>query len=296
MSDSLSWDEFRLVKAIADARSLGGAADALGLNHSTIFRRLAAIEQALGARLFERSRAGYQPTAAGEEMAALATGMADSVVDFERRAAGRDVEPSGELRVTTADSIAVHLLAPVFARFRKLNPGVYLDVILASHQLNLARRDADVAIRATNDPPETLVGRRIGAICWAVYATPKLALEFGPNLLTEAPWIGFGEGLGAPTGRRWIDRNIGRRRQGIRANSLVSIAEMIAAGAGAGVLPCFVGDSRADLTRFGEPIRELDVDLWVLTHPDMRHAARVRAFTDHVGGQLMKLRKRLEGA
>jgi DNA-binding transcriptional LysR family regulator len=71
---------------------------------------------------------------------------------------------------------------------------------------------------------------------------------------------------------------------------------MIAAGAGAGVLPCFVGDIRADLTRVGEPIRELDVDLWVLTHPDMRHAARVRAFTNHVGGQLVKLRKRLEGA
>ncbi|MGA2041805.1 MAG: LysR family transcriptional regulator [Roseiarcus sp.] len=296
MNASLSWDEFRLVKAIADARSLVGAADALGLNHSTIFRRLAAIEKTLGARLFERSRAGYQPTAAGEEMVALAAVMADSVVDFERRAAGRDVKPSGELRVTTADWIAIHLLAPVFARFRKLDPGVHLDVILASQQLNLARRDADVAIRATNDPPQTLVGRRIGAICWAVYAAPKLGLEFGSKLLTEAPWIGFGEGLGAPSGRRWIDRNIGRRRQGIRVNSLVSIAEMIAAGAGAGVLPCFVGDIRADLTRVGEPIRELDVDLWVLTHPDMRHAARVRAFTNHVGGQLVKLRKRLEGA
>jgi DNA-binding transcriptional LysR family regulator len=296
MTASLSWDEFRLVKAIADARSLVGAADALGLNHSTIFRRLAAIEKTLGARLFERSRAGYQPTAAGEEMVALAAVMADSVVDFERRAAGRDVKPSGELRVTTADWIAIHLLAPVFARFRKLDPGVHLDVILASQQLNLARRDADVAIRATNDPPQTLVGRRIGAICWAVYAAPKLGLEFGSKLLTEAPWIGFGEGLGAPSGRRWIDRNIGRRRQGIRVNSLVSIAEMIAAGAGAGVLPCFVGDIRADLTRVGEPIRELDVDLWVLTHPDMRHAARVRAFTNHVGGQLVKLRKRLEGA
>jgi DNA-binding transcriptional LysR family regulator len=302
MNASLSWDEFRLVKAIADARSLVGAADALGLNHSTIFRRLAAIEKTLGARLFERSRAGYQPTAAGEEMVALAAVMADSVVDFERRAAGRDVKPSGELRVTTADWIAIHLLAPVFARFRKLDPGVHLDVILASQQLNLARRDADVAIRATNDPKQTPCRRRpmLRSIqrrpLGAPRPSPKLGLEFGSKLLTEAPWIGFGEGLGAPSGRRWIDRNIGRRRQGIRVNSLVSIAEMIAAGAGAGVLPCFVGDIRADLTRVGEPIRELDVDLWVLTHPDMRHAARVRAFTNHVGGQLVKLRKRLEGA
>lgn len=295
MSAPLSWDEFRLVKAIADARSLVGAADALGVNHSTIFRRLGAVEKALGARLFERSRSGYQPTAAGEEMAALAAGMADSVVEFERRVAGRDVKPSGELRVTTGDSMGVHLLPPIFARFRKLNPGVYLDIILAPHQLNLSRRDADVAIRATNDPPETLVGRRIGPIRWAVYAAPKLVTEHGAKLMAEAPWVGFGDGLGAPGSRRWTDRNIGQRRQGMRVNSLVSMAEAIAAGAGAGVLPCFLGTGRDDLARVGDPIRELDVDLWVLTHPDMRHAARVRAFTDYVGAQLVKLRKRLEG-
>ena len=76
MNSGLSWDEFRLVKSVAEARSLVGAAEALGLNHSTIFRRLGAVEDALGARLFERSRSGYQPTAAGEEMVALATGMA----------------------------------------------------------------------------------------------------------------------------------------------------------------------------------------------------------------------------
>jgi molybdenum-dependent DNA-binding transcriptional regulator ModE len=94
MNSPLSWDEFRLVKAIADARSLVGAADGLGLNHSTIFRRLGAVEEALGTRLFERSRSGYQPTAAGEEMVALATTMSDSFVEFERRVAGRDVKPA----------------------------------------------------------------------------------------------------------------------------------------------------------------------------------------------------------
>jgi DNA-binding transcriptional LysR family regulator len=295
MNAPLSWDEFRLVKAIADAHSLVGAAEALGLNHSTIFRRLGAVEEALGARLFERSRSGYQPTAAGEEMVALATGMSDSVVEFERRVAGRDVKPSGELRVTTVDSMAVHLLPPIFARFRQSNPGVHLDVILAAQQLNLSRRDADVAIRATNEPPETLVGRRIGPIRWAVYAAPKIAGEYGARAVEEAPWVGFGEQLGSPIGKRWTERNIGQRRQVWRVNSILSMAETLAAGAGAGVLPCFVGNIRADLVRIGDPIAELDVDLWILTHPDLRHSARVRAFTDHVGGELVKLRKTLEG-
>jgi DNA-binding transcriptional LysR family regulator len=101
---NISWDEFRLVKAIAETGSLAGAGDVLSLNHSTVFRRLNALEQDLGSRLFERARTGYVPTPAGEEMVALASRMFDEVIEFERRVSGRDVKPSGELRVTTNDS------------------------------------------------------------------------------------------------------------------------------------------------------------------------------------------------
>ncbi len=105
MDAELSWDEFRLVKAIADTRSLSGAAERLGLNHSTIFRRLSALEKLVGVKLFERSRGGYETTAAGREMAVLAGAMSDSIVDFERRVAGRDANPTGLLRVTTGELI-----------------------------------------------------------------------------------------------------------------------------------------------------------------------------------------------
>src|SRR5271166_2116951 len=124
MNADLDWDEFRLVKAIADSRSLAGAAERLGLNHSTVFRRLAALEAGVGARLFERSRAGYEPTAAGDEMIALANTMADSIVEFERRIAGRDVKPTGQLRVTTADVIGQHFMPAIMAQFQTQNPGV----------------------------------------------------------------------------------------------------------------------------------------------------------------------------
>jgi DNA-binding transcriptional LysR family regulator len=199
------------------------------------------------------------------------------------------------LRVTTVDSIAVYLLPPILARFRQLNPGVHLEIILAAHALNLSRRDADVAIRATNEPPETLVGRRICAIRWGAYASPKLAAEYGAKTIEEAPWVGFGDGFGATAIRRWIERNVDPRRQACRVNSVLSIAESIAAGAGVGILPCYVGNSHADLVRIGDPIGELDTGLWVLTHPDLRHSARVRAFTDYVGTELAKLRKTIEG-
>ncbi|MGD0763093.1 MAG: LysR family transcriptional regulator [Roseiarcus sp.] len=296
MASSLDWDEFRLVKAIADAGSLVGAAEALGLNHSTVFRRLAAIESAVGARLFERSRAGYRPTAAGEEMIGLAGAMADSIVEFERRVAGRDVKPSGELRVTTTDAIAIALLPPILARFHAVNPAVQLDLIVAAQTLNLSRRDADVAIRVANEPPEALVGRRICAMRWAVYCTAEIAAEFGPRVVAAAPWVGFGDHYAPPLGKRWVEDNVGPRRQVARVNSVLGVAEAAALGVGAALLPCFLGDPRPELTRVGAILPELDVDLWILTHADLRQSARVRAFMELAGAELAKMRKTIEGA
>jgi len=293
MASALDWDEFRLVKAIADARSLVGAAEALNLNHSTVFRRLAAIESDVGARLFERSRSGYQPTPAGEEMIALAGSMAESILEFERRVAGRDAKPTGELRVTAVDSVAIGLLPPILTRFRAANPGVQVDLILAEQTLNLSRRDADVAIRGANDPPESLVGRRICTIRWSVYCTPTMANEYGGRVVAAAPWVGFSS---APArAKRWTDEKIGPRRQVCAVNSVLAMAAMAAGGLGATVLPCFVGDRHPGLVRIGAIVPDLDVDLWLLTHADLRHSARVRAFIDFAGVELAASRDLIEG-
>ena len=144
---TVDWDDFRLVKMIAEHRGLGPAAQIMKLNHSTVFRKLNALEERLGTRVFERARAGYVLTAAGEEMLAIAGQMAESVYDFERRLAGMDSRPTGELRVTTTDTIFEYLLAPIFAEFRRQYPGIILDVVIESRALNLSRRDADVAIK-----------------------------------------------------------------------------------------------------------------------------------------------------
>lgn len=296
MNSNLNWDEFRLVKAIAQARSLVGAADALGLNHSTIFRRLAAIETAVGARLFERSRAGYQATAAGEEMVELAGRMGESITEFERRVAGRDVKPTGELRVTTVDTFAMHLLPPILGRFLRINPAVQIEMVLAQQFLNLSRRDADVAIRATSKPPETLVGRRICPIRWGVYATQELIDEWGKHLVDRAPWVAFVEPFSPPHARKWVETHIAPRRQIFRENSVMGMAAAAAGGIGAALLPCFLGERTTGLARAGAPLPELDIDLWILTHADLRYSARVRAFMDYVGNELAKLRPLIENA
>src|SRR4051794_7606522 len=191
-SRNLAWDDFRLVKAIADARGLAGAAERLGVNHSTMFRRLGQIEDALGAALFERHRTGYAPTAAGEEMVALAERMDEDVTAFARKLAGREPSPAGELRVATSDALLVHLLPPLLARFRDRCPDVRLDVVLGNRALNLSKRDADVAARATDGPPETLVGRRVARVAWALYGSAADFPRAGavdPRDLHRRPWV-----------------------------------------------------------------------------------------------------------
>jgi DNA-binding transcriptional LysR family regulator len=289
MPTATSWDEFRLVKAIADARSLVGAAEKLAINHSTVFRRLGALEEAMGARLFERSRTGYTPTPAGEEMIALASRMEQEIVDFERAVAGRSAKPAGELRLTTNDAFLIWLLGPMLASFRKAFPEIRLDIVVGHQHLNLSRRDADVALRATVEPPETLVGRKIAHIAWAAY---------GPEAFNgrdnERPWVGFGEGPGVVGARRWFEDNVAPDAIVCRVDSVAGVARAIESGLGSGLLPCFIGDELSGVARIGD-ILPFGDDMWLLTHPDLRHSARVRAFMEHAGAELTKLRRRIEG-
>jgi DNA-binding transcriptional LysR family regulator len=295
MTRQISWDEFRLVKAIADAQGLNGAADALGLNHSTVFRRLNTLEEDLGAQLFERGRNGYGLTSSGEQMVALARRMAEEVIEFERKVAGRDLQPSGELRVTTTDTIFGTMASSIFARFRERFPDITLDINIDNRQLNLSHRDADVAIRASNHPPDVLVGRRIATIAWAVYGQKSMAGMTGFDPLDYAgPWIGFGDPIQNNNGAKWLSQTIRPDRIAVRVNGMTGIVQAIADGLGVAILPCFTGEARGDLVRLSAPIPEAASSLWVLTHPDLKGAARVRAFLDFVSAELTKLKSRIE--
>ena len=295
---NLAWDDFRLVKAIAEARGLAGAAADIGVNHSTIFRRLGQLEEALGTKLFERHRSGYAATPAGEEMAALAVRLDADITSFTRRLVGREIAASGELRVTTNDSLLIHLLTPIFARFRAQHPAVQLDVVLANQALNLSKRDADVAIRATDDPPETLVGRRAATIAWALYGRRD---EFDGSSLDLATltatrnWVSLGENLSHVKAVRFLRREVSPEQIVYRVNTVLGLAEAVEAGIGIGHLPCFIGDGRADLVRLAPPVADFSASLWLLTHPDLRQSPRVRVFLDFVSAAIAARRPEIEG-
>jgi DNA-binding transcriptional LysR family regulator len=296
--EALAWDDFRLVKYIAESRGLAGAAERLGVNHSTVFRRLGQLEEGLGVKLFERHRTGYALTPAGEEMSLLAERMEEDVATFARKLAGQAVSPAGELRVTTNDTLLVHLLTPLFARFTRACPEVRLDVVLANQALNLSKRDADVAIRATDNPPETLVGRRAATIAWAVYGRSE---DF-PNPgqadlldLYDRNWVALGDNLGGLKVARYVRDRVPPERIIYKVNTVLGLAEAVESGIGIGPLPCFIADAKPDLIRLTPPVPDFSTGLWLLTHPDLRQSARVRAFLDFIAAEVAKQRRAIEG-
>lgn len=294
----LAWDDFRLVKEIADAKGLAGAAERLGVNHSTVFRRLGQLEERLGVKLFERHRTGYALTTAGEEMALLAARMDDDVASFARKLAGRGIAPAGELRVTTNDTLLLHLLTPIFARFCAQFPDVRLDVVLSNQALNLSKRDADVAIRATDNPPETLVGRRAATIAWAIYGRAADFPEAEPvelGGLYGRNWVALGDNLGGLNAARFVRDRVAPEKIVYKINTVLGLAEAVEAGIGIGPLPCFIADARPGLVRLSPPNPDFSTGLWLLTHRDLRHAARVRVFLDFAAAEIAKMRGAIEG-
>jgi DNA-binding transcriptional LysR family regulator len=296
---SLSWDDFRLIKAIAEAGGLTGAATALSVNHSTVFRRLGQIEDSVGMALFERRKSGYVPTPAGEEMAALAGRIDDDVSAFARRIAGREITPSGEVRVTTTDTLFMHLLIPIFAAFRAANPSIRLDIVIANQTLNLSKRDADIAIRASDSPPETLVGRRLATLAWGIYGRKEDALARPEALdqasLFERDWVCLGDQLGHVKAARFVRDRVQPERIVLKTSAVLGLAEAIEAGIGIGPLPCFIGDQNPALRRLMPPNPDFGTALWLLTHPDIQQSPRIRATLDLLALEIGKHRKLIEG-
>lgn len=299
-SRRLVWDDLRLVRSIADHGGLSGAAEQLGLAASTVFRRLEQMEAALDVTVFERHRAGYALTPAGEELLALAERVDEDVTAVARRIAGqqRAQKPRGELSIATNDTLLTELLTPLFAVFGRRHPEMRLNVRVGNPSLNLARRDADIAIRATDHPPENLAGIRIARMVWAPYgkASPAAGRRAaGAAPLEEGPWVTLNDELAGHSSTRFVRTNVPAERIGYTVNTVSGLAEAIEAGIGVGYLPCVVGDTRPGLARLGPLAPALGNNLWLLSHPDLRGVARVRVMLDFLAAEMVKLRPLLEG-
>ncbi|AWK89393.1 LysR family transcriptional regulator [Azospirillum thermophilum] len=306
-----NWDDLRYLLAVARHGSLSAAARMLGVNHSTVLRRVTALEEALGVRLFDKLPGGYVLTAAGDEMQRVAARMEEEIVTANRLLSGRDMRIGGTLRVTTVDLLAVHYLPPHVAAFRARHPELRIDLTIAEASLSLTRREADVAIRLTNRPPENLIGRTLSGLAFAVYGA-RSYLEgrgggrdpAGHDLAghdcaghdwADHDWVGLDETFDHTSMARWLQRSVPAERIGHRVNSVVAVMEAVRAGTGLGLLPCGFVDRQPEFRRLGPPVEEVGSAIWLLTHEDLRHMARVRAFLDHMAAAFARDRDLLEG-
>lgn len=288
-SEAVQWDDLRYVLAVADTGLLTAAARSLGVNHTTVLRRVAAFETRLGLRLFERLPTGYALTAGGEELIAAARRIDETVTELERKLAGRDLRPSGTVRVTTTNTLMGFILPEIIAEFRKTHPDIQLEIAVTNLMLKLTKRDADVAIRPAKDPPETLIGRRVAKIAFAIYGSPSYLAKRKAGRLADHRWIGPDDSLAATSVARWMRAELPECEITLRADSLLAACQAAQAGLGLAALPCYLGDTAPELVCVHRPIPEMETALWILTHADLRHTARIRAFTEFAAGALARL-------
>ena len=292
----IDWDDVRYFLAVARGGSVRAAAERLGVNHSTVLRRIAQLEERLGAQMFEKLPSGYRLTAAGEEVLELANQMEASSHQLETRVFGRDQSVRGLLRVTLAPTLATHLLMPDFADFARLHPDIEMEILSSGELANLTNREADVAIRVVYDRktlPLNLHGLKGPELFGGVYMSRDRL----------AAWR-----AGAPDPIRWIVISLHGipdwasegevRTTGVPFRTTDAEAQIAAVRQGLGIttLPCFVGDADPLLVRVPGTDLHMYGTLWLLTQGETRKTKRVRLFTEFISRRLAALRSASRGA
>lgn len=261
------------------------AGRSLGLNATTVARRVASLEHDVGVKLVQAHSRGVLATAEGEELCKAARQASDLLVDAERRVSGRDMRLTGVLRFATIDALAVKH-ADILADFSKAYPGISLEVSCQNRLSDLTRREADVALRFTNKPSPHLVGTKVAGLRFALYAGAPLIAALGRPItvddINDVPWVAWDLRLGASEQEHWRLRHAPNARVAARVDASTVMLESVRQGLGIAFIIRTLVDDEAVLVPVGVDPGWED-PLWLLTHPDMQKSPKVRAFLDFVG-------------
>lgn len=282
----LNWDNLRYVLVVAKCGSIAAAARELGVNRTTVLRRIDAFQENLGCRIFERSQSGYVLTLEAEKIIDAAQEVESTLLNIQRQIEGRELRLEGELRVTTTDTLMVSKLGPHLASFHRKHPHILVTVGITNNIMDLTRRDADIAIRPTHEPEYPLVGRRLADVHFGVYGSADYLEAFSGTTLQQHHWIGFDPSLQSTLPGKWLDAKFPKAKICFRSDSFVGLRIAAENGIGLALLPHYLGDSSTILQRLPAPTEELTTGLWLLAHPDMIRSARVNAFMHHFSDAL----------
>lgn len=286
----LDWSDFRIVLAISRHGSVAKAYPHLGMTHSTLLRKLDLIETRLKTKLFDRGRLHYTLTAAGHEIERAARTFEQVALGAETRASGLDLRPSGEVRVSVSPIVIDHLLPGVLAQFGSAFPDVQIELVGSREHVNLRRREADIAIRIADTVPDWLVGRKLANVRFKIYgrrlARAKVSLRSVEELADERRWIGFEHDSQHLKFDRWLNGRVAADRFVLRVDNFSHAATMVQAGIGIALLPSFVEASLPGLRPLTPSIADLETPLWLVTHPELRNAARIQVLLRAFGPAL----------
>jgi DNA-binding transcriptional LysR family regulator len=293
------WNDLRHFLAVARTGSTIAAAKALGWSQSTIQRRLARLEQQLGCKLVERHPTGYRLTGLGEDLRPYAEEVEEAVAVFERHLASSDKRLSGTVRVTCPEGLVDPLLTPLIDAFQARFPGLRVDLIVTERFLDLSKGEAEIAVRGGEPRDPALIGRKIADNPWAVYASrsyiERHARPERPEDINDHAIIDFSGDIANLLLAKWLRSVAPRATIAARSNSVIGLLMAAKSGVGVTILPVQLGDPAEELIRVIDPLPELMSQIYILVHPDLRHAPRVRAFFDFVIAEIGVFRPVLLG-
>ena len=278
----MDWNDVRYFLAVARAGSLAGAARTLKVEHSTVGRRLDAFERALGARLFLRGPTGFQLTTTGTQLLPLAENVERAIEALSRQGSGDDGRLEGTVRLTTSEVMSGFLMKSMLA-LRAQHPALRIEILSGNRTFDLARGEADLAVRIAPTSQPDLIVRTLAVCAWALYAATTYAERCG--LLSDATAlaghdiIGFDESLANVPGALWLSQHAVGASFPLRANSIIAALNAAHAGVGIAAIPCFLADREPTLRRLSPTIIGTR-DVFLVVHPDALRVARVRAVMD----------------
>ena len=280
----MEWDDLKHFLAVARTGSLADAARQLKASPATVGRRVAALEEKLGAHLFDRKQTGYTLTESGAAIHRRAEEVEEAVLSVEREALGRDLNVSGRVRLATSDELAANVITPHFGEFRRRYPGILLEIAARIDLANLSRREADVALRSARPEQNSLLVRRAGWWKCGLYASRSYAaahdIKPGIRNFSNLDIITWTEEFAHYRGGPWFAEHARDARVALQANSRRIHYGACKAGLGLAILPCLSADRDPDLIRLLPPEDVFVAELYLVTHRDLVRTARVRAVID----------------
>ncbi|MCC7536114.1 MAG: LysR family transcriptional regulator [Deltaproteobacteria bacterium] len=288
MQPSVEWNDLRYFLAVLREGNLVRAASRLGIDPTTVGRRVSALEERIGARLFDRTPEGWIATPAGRRLEPSAARMEDAAAAAEREIAGADARPEGVVLVTATEMLATRFLAPHLGRFATKHPGIELHLLCTNKLLNLGRREADVSLRLSRPKEENVVAKKLTTIPLALYASSAYLDEVGRPADPEKSLAGhrvllFSESRAFESENRWMLERMSDARVVLRSDSVSSVMSAAVGGLGIALLPRVVGDAEPRLERVVTRSAPAEREIWQSVHRDLARNARIRAVTEFLG-------------